>query len=97
VTHAAPERDERTTFVENEGYRRSYFFVTFGLLAVVIYRSFRLDDTSWDLLALVILGGAVNVGWQAFHRVLYKRRALQAMLTVLAAGLVAAAIVFSNR
>lgn len=97
MTDAAPDRDERTTFVENEGYRRSYFFVTFGLLAAVIYRSFRHDGTSWDLLALVVLGGAVNVGWQAFHRVLHRRRALQAALTFVAAGLMAAAIVFSNR
>ncbi len=53
------QRDERTVVVENAGYRWAYIFVTFALLADVAYRGLVRHEAAWDLLALVIMGGAV--------------------------------------
>jgi hypothetical protein len=86
------QRDERTTVVENASYRWAYLFLSFGLLAVVAYRSFVLGESSWDLLGLVILGGVVTTVYQGFHRVLGKQWVWVTAVTVaiacaLAAGL----------
>ena len=51
-------------------YRWAYLFLSYGLLAVVIYRSFIQNETSWDLLALVIvagLGAALFSGKELTH------------------------------
>jgi hypothetical protein len=83
------DRDERTVTVENAGYRWSYLFLSFGLLGLVAYRSLVRGEAAWDLLALVALGGVVNVTYQATHRVLYRRWILMAVVTFAFAGLVA--------
>jgi len=88
------EQDERTTAVTNAGYRWSYLVLSFGLLAVIAVRSFLRDESPWDLLALVILGGVVNVAYQGRHQVLYRRWGVLAGVTLLAAALLAAAIVY---
>jgi hypothetical protein len=87
------ERDERTTAIENAGYRWSYLVLSFGLLAIVAFRSMSRGQTSWDLLALVLLGGAVTAGYQGLHRVLYKRWVALAAITLITAALVAAVMV----
>jgi hypothetical protein len=56
------DRDERTIAVENASYRWAYMFMSFGLLLLVGYRSFVHHESSWDLFALVILGGGVGEG-----------------------------------
>jgi len=86
------DRDERTTAVENAGYRLPYLVLTVGLLAEVAFRSFRQGQSSWDLLALVVLGGVVNAGYQGFNRVLYKRWVLISALTIITAALLAIAM-----
>jgi hypothetical protein len=85
---SALDRDERTLTVENASYRWAYHVISFGLLVIVAYRSFTWDEASWDLLALVVLGGVVASGYQLSHRVLTKRW----LITGLAAGLLAAII-----
>lgn len=89
-------RDERTTAVENASYRWAYLVLSFGLLACVAYRSFMLGQSSWDLLGLVILGGAVATLYQGRQRVLSRGWAMLAVLTVLLAALLAAAIQVLN-
>jgi hypothetical protein len=91
------ERDERTTAVENAGYRWSYLVLSFGLLAIVAYRSVWRGEQSWDLLALVVLGGGVNAGYQGLHRVLYRRWALLTLVTMIAAALLAAGMALLRR
>jgi hypothetical protein len=86
-------RDERTIAVENASYRLGYMVLSFGLLVIVAYRSLVRQDAGWDLLALVILGGAVTTFYQGIHRVLSQRWALAAVLTALLAAIVAAATV----
>jgi uncharacterized membrane protein YqgA involved in biofilm formation len=61
---------------------------------IVAYRSFVADEAAWDLLALVILGGAVASGYQWTHDVLTKRSALDVVAGMVLAALVAAAIVW---
>ena len=82
------DRDERTLTVENASYRWAYHVISFGLLVIVAYRSFTWHEASWDLLALVVIGGVVASGYQLSHRVLTKRW----LITGLAAGLLAAII-----
>jgi hypothetical protein len=55
----AVDRDERTIAIENISYRWAYLFLSFGLLAIVAFRSFALHESSWDLLSIVILSGVV--------------------------------------
>jgi hypothetical protein len=87
------ERDERTTAIENAGYRWSYLVLSFGLLAAVAFRSFSGGQASWDLLALVLVGGSVNAAYQGWHRVLYKRWAVLSVVTLVVAALIAALMV----
>jgi hypothetical protein len=84
------ERDERTTAIENAGYKWSYLVLSFGLITVVAFRSLVRGEESWDLICLVILGGVVNAGYQARHHVTYRRWYVLAAVTMVAAALVAA-------
>ena len=97
MTDAPVERDERTTAVENAGYRWAYLFVSFGILVIVGVRGFANRESSWDLVALVVLGGVVHMLFRAFHRALYARLALRVAVTVVAAALLAAVLVFARR
>lgn len=83
------DRDERTLAVENAGYRWSYLGLSFGALAIVAYRAFVHDQTSWDLLGLVILGGAFNAAYQRWHKIVYRRWIATAVTTFVAAALLA--------
>ncbi len=86
-------RDERTTVVENVSYRIAYLVISFGLLASVAYRSFVLQQSSWDLLALVILGGAIATMYQGISKVLSRRWLMATVATLVIAGLLAVTFV----
>jgi hypothetical protein len=90
-------RDERTTAVENAGYRIAYFVMSFGLLASVAYRGFVLQQSSWDLLALVILGGATATLYQGANKILSRRWVFVTAVTMVIAGLLAVALVMILR
>ena len=64
------ERDERTVAVENASYKWACTFLTFALLIDVMYRAWVHDEAAWDLLALVVLGGAIATVYQARHKTL---------------------------
>lgn len=87
MTPRGVERDERTVAVENAGYRWSYLVVSFGLLGLTAYRSLIRHEAAWDLLALVMLGGAVNALFQGFQRVLYRRWIVVTIITFAVAAL----------
>ena len=82
-------RDERTISIENASYRWAYLVLSFGMLLVVAYKSLMLGESSWELLALVILGGLVATSYQAAHRVLTQRWAISMVISVLLAGAIA--------
>ncbi len=93
MTSSAAHRDERTLVVENTSYRWAFHVVTFGLLVAVAYRSFAKSDAAWDLLALVILGGAVASLHQWTHNVLTKRSAVAIAAAMALAAVMAAVMV----
>jgi hypothetical protein len=86
------DRDERTLAVGNAGYRLAYVVLTFGLLAAVAYRAFAFGQASWDLLALVIGGGAISLGYQASHRALSPRVLRAAAISAIIGAVVAVII-----
>jgi hypothetical protein len=86
------DRDERTLVVENESFRRAYHVMSFGLLAIVAYRSFASGEASWDLLALVVLGGVVAAAYQWSHRVLTRRWLVNGLAALAAAAAIAAIV-----
>jgi hypothetical protein len=88
----AVERDERTVAVENASYRWAYLVVTFALLVDVMYRSLARHEAAWDLMALVIVGGAICSVYQARQKTLGHRWVMKAVLTACMAGVIAAAL-----
>ena len=89
MTARAIERDERTTMVENAGYRLAYLVLSFGVLAAVAIRSFAQRQSSWDLLGLVIVSGGVHAGYQVMHKVVGRRWVLASVITLVVAVIVA--------
>jgi hypothetical protein len=89
-------RDERTVVVENASYRWGYRFVSFGVLVLVMYRSLALDQSIWDLFALLILGSAVPTAYQWYHRVLTVEWAKTQIIAMVAAAIVAMLVVLAR-
>lgn len=93
MTSSAVHRDERTLAVANESYRWAFHVFAYGLLAIVAYRSYATHEASWDLLALVVIAGAVASLYQWTHDVLTKRSAVAIGAGMLLAALMAALVV----
>ena len=87
-------RDERTVAVENASYRWAYLFLSFGLLALVAYRSFMHHESPWDLMTLVVLGGLLSAAYQWFHKILTAQWAATCLATIILAGVLAALTVW---
>jgi hypothetical protein len=85
-------RDERTDVVENASYRLAYLFIAFALLLDVMYRSVVRQESSWELLAIIIVGGAISTVYQGRHRVLTRHSVRLFALTSLIAAIVAAVV-----
>lgn len=65
-------KDERTTFIENVSYKFGYNFIAFALLIDVMYRGVRNNESSWDLLAIIITSGLVMTAYQYRQKILEK-------------------------
>lgn len=92
MNNKSVSRDERTSVVENSSYRIAYLVMSFGLLASVAYRGFVLQQSSWDLLALVILGGMTATMYQGINKVLSRRWIMTTLAILVIAGLLAIVI-----
>ena len=90
-------RDERETSVDQAADRLSYLVLSFGLLAIVAYRSIVDREASWDLLGLVVVGGLVGTAYRARKRAVSRRWALVAAGTVAVALIVATIAVLTAR
>jgi hypothetical protein len=90
-------RDEREASVDRAGDRLAYLALTYGLLVVVAYRSFAEGQASWDLLALVLLGGLVGMAYRLWHRAFTREAGLIAGLTIVAALVIGALLAISIR
>ena len=88
------QRDERTLHVENASYRWAFHVFAYGLLLIVAYRSFVANETAWDLLALVIVGGMVTSAYQWTHDILTTRAAATALGGIVLAALLALILVW---
>jgi|SRR3989304_5937858 len=97
MNNQSVSRDERTSVVENASYRVAYLVMSFGLLASVAYRGFVLQQSSWDLLALVILGGATATLYQGANKVLSRHWIIATIASLVIAGLFAVAFVIIFR
>ena len=97
MNNQSVSRDERTIVVENTSYRIAYLVMSFGLLVSTAYRSFVLQQNSWDLLALVILGGATATIYQGTSKVLSRPWAIATVLTLVVALVLAAVLVIILR
>ena len=97
MNNQSVSRDERTTAVENASYHVAYLVMSFGLLASVAYRGFFLQQSNWDLLALVILGGATATLYQGTNKALSGRWMMATIATLIIAGLLAVALVMIIR
>jgi hypothetical protein len=84
------ERDERTVAVENASYRWGYLLLSYALLVDVMYRSLVRHEAAWDVMALVIVGGAVCTVYQARQKILTHGWVMKAVLVACMAGVIAA-------
>lgn len=88
MNHLRLMRDERELTVDHAADRLSYLVLSFGLLVVVAWRSLALGEASWDLLALVLLGGLAGTAYRIRERAASRRWWTLAVLTgALALGL----------
>jgi hypothetical protein len=90
-------RDEREISIDRAGDRLSYLVLSFGLLALVAYRSFVRGEASWDLLGLVVLGGLVGTAYRIQRRAVSHQWGLLVVLTVVVALAVALVVAFAAR
>ncbi len=90
-------RDERTVATENASYRWAYLVLSFGLLVSTAYRAFAQHESAWDLIALVILGGAVATFYQGSRRVLSRHWAVASAAAALLALVFAVVLVLVRR
>ncbi|PKM58313.1 MAG: hypothetical protein CVU98_01600 [Firmicutes bacterium HGW-Firmicutes-3] len=86
------EKDERTTFIENQSYKYGYIILTFGILINIIYRSFRLNEAPWDLFGLIFLSGLVTTVYQYKHKIFTKNWIKSIVLLVLFSAIIAVTI-----
>ena len=89
MTTTSVARDERTVAIENASYRWAYLVLSYGLLLSIGYRGLIHDQTSWDLFALLFLGGAVATLYQGRHRVLSRRWAIATVVAMAVAAVLA--------
>ena len=91
-TPQAVERDERTVAVEHASYRWAYIVLTYALLVDVMYRGLVLHEAAWDLMALVIVGGAICTVYQARQKTLVHGWVMKAVLGAVVAAVIAAVL-----
>ena len=85
--------DQRPASVENASYRWAYTVLMFGVLASVTYRGFVFQQQCWDLLALVVLSGAVSTFYEYNQTAPSSRTIMAAVLAIIIAGVIGAALV----
>jgi hypothetical protein len=90
-------RDERESSVDHAADRLAYLVLSFGLLAIVAYRSFADGAASWDLLGLVVLGGLVGTLYRLAQRAVSREWTIVAVGTAAVALVVAAIVAFATR
>jgi hypothetical protein len=90
------EHDERTMAVAYVGGTWAYNFAAFALLIDFMYRGCFRHEAAWDLMAIVIGGGAVSAIYQLRHRARPWTRGLWKILLAIGilSAIIAAAVAF---
>lgn len=86
--------DERTKSVANEGHRWAYGVLTYALLLDVVYRGVVRNEAAWDLLVMIIAGGAVCAIYQARQKAMPAGWAMHAAILACLSAAVAAVVSF---
>ena len=68
------DKDKKTTYIENNGYKYGCYIFNFGLLIDIVYRSTRLSESPWDLYILLFLGGLVTTAYPYKEKILARIR-----------------------
>jgi predicted PurR-regulated permease PerM len=89
-------RDEREQAVDSAADRLSFLVLAYGLLVIVAIRAFN-GEATWDLLALVILGGFAGLAYRVQKRVVTRPWAIVLIGTIAAAAIVAAVMTLLSR
>lgn len=95
-THPTVQADERTIAVAYAANTWGLNFLLYALLIDIIYRSAVLDQACWDLFALIIVSGAINMFYMAKHKALvqvFSRKLWVVMAVVAVVSFVAAFVV----
>jgi hypothetical protein len=91
------ERDERTLIVENASYKVGFQVLAYGLLVLVIIKSYFFNQSSWDLLGLAVFGGFATTAYQAYKKILTRRMVWGLLvLMILSAGVAALVALLLN-
>jgi hypothetical protein len=85
-------RDEREHAVDLAADRLAFLVVCYGALLIAAWRSFALGEQSWDLLGLVVAGGAVGLAYRVQKGVVNRPWAFVLLATILVAGAIAAVV-----
>ncbi len=92
-TNKSVQRDERTVAVENRGHRWAYTLLAYALLIDVIYRAIVRHEAAWDLMALVIVSGAVCAVYQARQKTLSRRWVMEGVLIALLGAVIGVIVI----
>jgi hypothetical protein len=85
-------RDEREQAVDLAADRLSFLVVSYGALLIAAYRSFVLHEVAWDLLGLVVIGGAAGLVYRLRGGVTSKQWMIVLGATIALAAVAAALI-----
>jgi hypothetical protein len=95
--NALQARDERELSIDRAADRLAYIVTTYGLLLLVIWRSLTRGEAAWDLLGLVIVGGAVSTAYRVINGTLTRSWLVLAGISLVLGAVVAALIVLGTR
>lgn len=84
-------RDERERQIDMQADRFGHMVVTYGLLVLALARAIFRNEAAWDLLGLVVLGGAASTLYRLRRRVV-SRAWFGLMLAIVAASAVVAGV-----
>ncbi len=90
-------RDERERLIDLRADKAAYTVVTYGLLVLALVRALVRDEAAWDLLGLVILGGAVNVGYTAWKKALSRELLVLGLSIALFSAIVAGLMAYATK
>jgi hypothetical protein len=85
-------RDEREAAIDRAGDRLAYVVLSYGILAAVAYRGFVGNESSWDLLALVVGAGVIGLAYRTWRGAVTGGVLLVLGVTIAVAAAVAAVL-----